>query len=88
MFEPNGVCEGCRLSPGVCSAHIIPKAILKTLKLTSLIWSPEMFFRSCYKCNMICENPESDAIKELKNYERILEVTEKYDKQRFLKMTL
>lgn len=87
LFEPSGSCEGCN-DEGVCTAHIIAKSRLKVLKLTSLIWNPIVWFRACYQCNMIAENPESDAIKELLNYQRILEVTEMYDKERFLIMTL
>lgn len=86
MFEPKGSCEGCGVASGICSAHIIPKSILKSLHLTSLIWSPEMFFRSCYKCNSVCENVSSDAITKLLNYERIKEVIKKYDPERASKL--
>lgn len=87
LFEPSGSCEGCG-DAGVCSAHIIAKARLKVLKLTSLIWSPKLFFRSCYKCNMICENPSSDEIKKLLNFDRILEVTRQYDPETYNKLTI
>lgn len=69
--------------PAENTAHIIPKHILKKLHLTSLIWSPEIWFRSCTRCNGIAENPSSEAIRKLLNFERIKEVTEKYDKERF-----
>lgn len=88
LFEPKGSCEGCGVNQGQGSAHIIPKAVLKHLHLTSLIWHPKMFFRACHHCNMICENPESDEIKKLLNFETILKVTRKYDPERFTKMTL
>lgn len=85
LFEPSGSCEGCN-GQGVCSAHIIAKARLKVLKLTSLIWSPELFFRSCYRCNMICENPSSPEILELLNFDRIEQVLFKYDKESYAKL--
>jgi hypothetical protein len=85
MFEPLGACEGCG-EPATCTAHIIPKAILKILHLTSLIWNPELWFRSCYKCNQIVENVSSSAITELLNYNRIKQVIEKYDKERAAKL--
>ena len=82
MFDPLGTCEGCESEPGTNTAHIIPKAILKTLGLTSLIWNPELWFRACIGCNLIAENPASVEITKLKNFDRIKEVTEKYDPQR------
>lgn len=88
LFEPTGSCEGCGVADGVCSAHIIAKARLKVLKLTSLIWNPKLFFRSCYKCNQICENPSSDEIKNLLNYDRILEVTREFDPETYNKLLL
>lgn len=78
LFEPSGACEGCG-EPATCSAHIIAKARLKVLKLTSLIWSPKLFFRSCYRCNMVCENVSSEEITTLFNYDRIKEVLYEYD---------
>lgn len=86
-FEPKGACEGCG-APATCTAHIIPKSQLKILGLTSIIWNPEVWFRSCYVCNQRAENPQSEDIKKLLNYDRIVEVTKKYDYQRYLKMTL
>jgi 5-methylcytosine-specific restriction endonuclease McrA len=82
MFEPLGKCEGCG-APATCTAHIIAKARLKVLHLTSLIWNPEVWFRSCYRCNTTAENPSSEDIKHLLNFDRILEVTSKYDVERF-----
>lgn len=84
MFEPLGSCEGCGL-PAQGTAHILPKSVLKTLGLTSLIWSPEVWFRACHLCNLLAENPSSEAITKLKNFERIKEVIEKYDPQRATK---
>jgi len=81
-FERMGSCEGCG-DPGVCSAHYIPKARLKQLHLTSLIWSPDMFFRACYSCNRIAENISSKEIKELMNFQEIVNVYKLYDKERF-----
>jgi hypothetical protein len=83
LFEPTGSCEGCGVNPGMGSAHIIAKSRLKWLGLTSLIWHPDLFFRGCYSCNQIAENPSSDEIKELLNFDRILEVTKKYDAERY-----
>lgn len=77
-FEPQGSCEGCG-GQAVCSAHIISKMRLKQLHLTSLIWSPELFFRSCYKCNQIAELPSSEAIADLLNYQEIKQIIFKYD---------
>ena len=85
LFEPMGSCEGCN-GEGVCSAHIIAKSRLKKLKLTSLIWSPELFFRSCYSCNLICENVSSEEILNLLNYDRIKQVIFKYDKESAAKL--
>src|SRR5689334_1565111 len=74
FFEPAGPCLGCG-KPAQGTGHIVPKARLKQLRLTSLIWNPELWFRSCHSCNSIAENPKSDAIKKLLNFETILEVT-------------
>lgn len=86
LFEPSGSCDGCLVADGVCSAHIIAKARLKVLKLTSLIWSPELFFRSCYTCNQCVENVSSLEILELKNFDRIEQVLFKYDKEFYAKL--
>lgn len=82
LFQPKGSCEGCG-KPATCTAHIVPKARLKVLHLTEKIWEPELWFRSCYRCNMVAENPSSDDIKKLMNFKRILRVTEKYDPERY-----
>lgn len=87
-FEPKGSCDGCGVNLAQGTAHIIPKSQLKILGLTSLIWNPEVWFKACHRCNIIAENPKSTAIKELLNYDRILEVTKKYDYQRYLKLTI
>ncbi len=83
MFEPLGSCEGCQVVQAQNTAHILPKARLKQLRLTSLIWNPIVWFRSCIRCNQIAENPSSDEIKKLKNFDRILEVTKKFDPERY-----
>lgn len=85
LFEPSGCCEGCGES-ATCTAHIIPKAVCKTLGLTSLIWTPKNWFRSCYKCNSIAENVSSTAILGLLNYNTIKEVIREYDPERFTKL--
>jgi hypothetical protein len=84
-FEPVGSCEGCG-GRATCTAHILPKAICKTLHLTSLIWNPENWFRSCYQCNSLAENVSSNEILTLLNYDRIKEVLEKYAPERALKL--
>lgn len=66
-------CHGCGGAPNG-SAHIIPKAILKQMHMTELIWNPRIFFPACNKCNMICENVSSEEITTLHNYEYIKEV--------------
>ncbi len=78
-------CRGCGGAP-MGSAHIIPKARLKYLHLTELIWSPVMIFPACNKCNLICENVSSIEITELNNYEEIKDVMWKYDPERAQKL--
>lgn len=85
LFEPLGSCEGCG-EPATCTAHIVPKARLKQLHKTEYIWNPIDWFRACYRCNQIAENPQSDEIKSLYCYDKILEVTKKLDPERFNKM--
>jgi hypothetical protein len=87
LFEPMGSCEGCG-GKATCTAHICPKARCKTLKLTSLIWNPVNWFRSCYACNQKAENVSSTEILELKNFERIKAVIEKYDPERASKFLI
>lgn len=78
-------CEGCGGAPNG-SAHIIPKARLKVLHMTELIWNPIMFFPACNFCNMICENVASDEITKLQNYDYIREIIERYDPERASKL--
>jgi len=85
LFCPIGKCEGCA-GTAQCTAHIIPKARLKQLGMTELIWNHVVWFRSCFRCNMVAENPESDEIKTLLNYQEILEVTKRFDPERYSKM--
>ena len=83
--EPLGFCEGCG-EPATCTAHIVPKARCKQLHKTEMIWDPYNWFRSCYQCNGIAENPGSDEIRNLMNFFRILEVTRVIDHERYQKM--
>jgi len=85
LFEPMGICEGCNQLLATCTAHIVPKAICKQVGRTELIWNPMNWFRSCFGCNSIAENPSSEEIKNLKNYDRIVEVTRQLDPERYLK---
>lgn len=86
-FEPMGACEGCGRR-GTESAHIIPKARCKELHLTSLIWNPDNFFRSCRTCNGVAENISAPAIKQLMNYEEILKMYKQYDPEGYAILTL
>lgn len=86
LFSPSGACEGCG-NQANGTAHIIPKARLKQLHLTELIWNPVVWFRACHTCNTIAENPSSEDIKTLMNFKRILAVTKKYDPERATKMS-
>ncbi len=81
------VCAGCG---GVASgtAHILPRSQCKVLHKTELIWDKFNTFPACHMCNAIAENIQSDAIKELKNYDRILHVLSVLDEERFKKMIL
>lgn len=85
LFEPMGACEGCG-EPATCTAHILPKAFCKWEGRTELIFEPENWFRSCVSCNQKAENPSSEAIRELRNFDEILRVTEKYFPDRAEKM--
>ncbi len=84
--QPIQTCQGCQQNRAMCSAHIIPQARCKQLGLTELIWSAENIFPACHFCNQACENPSSEAITKLKNFERIKEVIQKYDPQRATKL--
>lgn len=77
-------CEGCG-HPAQGSAHIIPKARLKTLGLSDLIYAPFMFFSACYSCNSKIENPKGEGWKDLCNLQECLSVIEKYDKELYSK---
>lgn len=82
------LCEGCNEKLAQCTAHIVPKARLKQLGKTEYIWNSVDWFAACYECNAIAENPRSEDIKKLRNYDRILRVTKELDFERYLKMTL
>lgn len=82
------LCEGCGVKKAQGTSHIVPKARLKQLGKTEYIWNPVDWFPACHDCNMIAENPNSDEIKKLLNYDRILRVTKELDIERYMKMTL
>lgn len=84
--DPYPLCQGCHCVRSQGSAHIIPQSICKQLGLTELIWSAENIFPACISCNQKAENVSSEAITTLKNFERIKEVIEKYDTERFNKL--
>ena len=79
-------CQGCG-EPSQGSAHIIPKARLKVLHLTEMIWNPIMYFSACHKCNVAIENPGGQDWKHLDNISELLDVIEKYDPERYTKFT-
>ena len=83
--EPHPLCEGCGLVSAQGSAHIVPKAELKELHMTELIWNPIMFFPACHSCNSIAENPSSDDFKKLRNLDTILSVLAMYSLERLQK---
>lgn len=85
LFEPLGSCEGCG-NPATCTAHILPKSVCKTLHKVELIFDPNNWFRSCYRCNSIAENVSGEEIKTLMNFPRIKEVLRVYDPERYLKL--
>lgn len=84
--NPVQICQGCQAAQANGSAHIVPKARLKVLHLTELIWHPIMFFPACNRCNTICENPASEAITELKNYSYVKIIIERFDPERATKL--
>lgn len=77
-------CEGCG-AVCQCSAHIIPQARCKVLHKTELIWSPENFFPSCFKCNAAIENPKGNAWKSLRNIDKCLTYIQLHDRELFQK---
>lgn len=75
-------CWGCgKLSQG--SAHLIPKKRLKDIGKTELIWNPVVFVPACYTCNSLLESYKSEEVKKLKCYPLLLEVTERFDPERY-----
>lgn len=80
------MCRGCGIEHASGSAHIVPKAILKQMHMTELIWNPIMYFPACHRCNRICENVSSIEITKLNNYFEIKSVMEKYAPLRALKL--
>lgn len=80
-------CWGCGgMAQG--SAHLIPKKRCKDIGKTELIWSTFNIAPACHRCNNILEEIKGEEIKTLKCYPLLLEVTEKYDYERYLKLTL
>lgn len=71
--------------PAQGSAHIIPKARLKQIGKTELIWDWEVFVEACHTCNSKIENISSPEFKLLNGYEYYLEIFRKYDFTRYLK---
>jgi hypothetical protein len=80
-------CWGCNgMAQG--SGHIIPKSRAKKLNMTELIWSPVNICPMCHTCNSVMESYKSEEFKKLKCLPLILEVTERFDPERFKLMTL
>ena len=83
----NQPCWGCNgMAQG--SAHIIPQKRAKDIGMAELCYSAVNVIPCCHSCNSIIESYKGEEFKRLKCYDLILEVTEKYDKERYLKMTL
>lgn len=82
----SNLCEGCEQRPAEGHAHIIPQARCKQLRKTELIWDRNNIFNSCHSCNSIAENVSSNAITELKNYDRIKEFMTIHDPERASKL--
>lgn len=86
-WDGRPACEGCgNIAMG--SAHILPKARLKVLHLTEMIWNPEMFFPACHSCNLACEAIYSDEFKKLLCYDKCLTIIKNYDPERYSKIDL
>lgn len=80
------VCESCGLKQAQGSAHLLPKARLKSLHLTEKIWDEEFFVPACHECNLLLEAIYSDEIKNSMCYSKLLKLTEKYDPERYKKL--
>lgn len=78
------ICEGCG-GQAQGSAHIIPKARCKSLKMTQLIWNPLNFFPACHVCNRAIENPKGEGWKQLRNKDECLNVIKQYDPELYEK---
>ncbi len=83
--NPWAACAGCG-RPAQGSMHIIPQAVAKANGQTELCWLEENILPACHNCNRIAENPSDPKIKKLFCYDKILEVTEKYDQERYQKL--
>jgi hypothetical protein len=83
--EPMQSCFECGASQAQGSMHIIPKARLKSLHKTELIWDWEMFVPGCHICNTLLENVSSPEFKKLNGYEYYVEIFRKYDRERWMK---
>lgn len=77
-------CRGCG-NRAEGHAHIVPKARLKQLHLTDLIWAPELWVKACHKCNQVIENVTSNSFKILHCYDHCLSILQKYDPERYQK---
>lgn len=85
--NPEYWCAGCG-ARCQCNAHILAQSRCKHLGKTELIWNPDNFFASCYKCNLAIENPKGQAWKNLKNIDSCLSFIKKHDPELYLKFTL
>ncbi len=83
--EPMQTCFECGVAQAQGNMHIIPKATLKHLHKTELIWDWEMFVPGCHRCNTVLENVSSPEFKLLNGYEYYLEIFRKHDLERYLK---
>lgn len=86
-YEGNENCQcfECGKNRAQGSAHIIPKARLKQLGKSELIWDWEMFVEACHSCNSKIENVSSPEFKLLNGYEYYLEIFRKFDRERYFK---
>jgi hypothetical protein len=83
--NPSNYCQGCG-APRNGHAHILPKAVCKHLGKTELIWDINNLFWACSDCNTIAENPASEAITRLLNYQQIKEYLQEHDPSRATKL--
>lgn len=84
-FNPKPYCMGCG-KQAAGSAHIIPRARLKEIGRTELIWNPIMYFPACHSCNSKIEGYKGD-FKSLKNWENCLKIMKIYDSETYNQFT-